>query len=217
MTTPSYALGRYLPAEILNTVFELVMEDDNIAYVSPWPTAAITSSGSLKRNGATMSFAITSTNPLMRTCKDSRNTYHSLFRAKTLKMNAASILAIVRDLNFDYLLEYLVGRVFKRSNEVQAYFREREFTVQLVFTQDFLRNPDYKTLKHYIDRLEKKGQTDTRPYSFHYYTSLIPTEHCEKVRNLFRDFVFLRRGVPSPELSKIMDDLKESFEDNPPT
>lgn len=206
--------GQKLPGELVNIIFKLALEDDNRAIVLPGATAAITiARPRLKRKGGRrVDFAITSVHPLMRTCKESRNIYYSLFRPKVFQTNIDHLKVCISDFNFDYFLDDLVVGVFQSSDRAQDRFLSWNFDIELTFTEKFLLEPTIKNLDRSISRLENDGRAKERPFSFEYRFQPLEAEQVERVGEMINDLVFKRRGVQGPELKQLVDDMGRQME-----
>lgn len=220
-------LGLYLPAEIVNQVYSLILKSDSTGVVLPSPIAPVEvpSSG---HNGRVHGLYIVSSCPLLRTCKASRAAYHALLRYDMLHSGYTNRQVLVKDFDFSSVVHGLINRVTaeheKEPNGSLTALKQCHFTRTLVFTEDFLWNTGCKMDEDPManpqrDRFNEwlayndDDIKDVREWNFTYGIEPFSIRYFDDLRKFINTFLYERRGAIGPELRAFREAMMTAFED----
>ena len=208
--TAGHCLGRHIPAEILNYILDMVLEEDNTALILPEPVP-LADLHEIQIGAAvgTKSIIITSLGALHRVHRASRVVYNPMFKAKFVNLKVKNMLAIVQDLDFDCFKWNIIKPRF--GTDALRELVWWEFTLRLVFREDFLQSPSDKGIKRWLDYVPNRDET-WRSYHFDYEIEPIPNAYVEHIRHFFNQLTFERGREPGPELEKLLHDIGERYQ-----
>ena len=135
---PAHALGTHLPGEVLNQIIQLVLEADRTAIVLPRQFSKV---GVVHDRWSELADEeiVTSSCPLMRATKASRELYWPMFRQKFLDRDVDRIICKILDFNTYPFINSLWTPMYVLFGEPAA---KGPYHVQLSFTDDFLHHSD---------------------------------------------------------------------------